>query len=386
MGKGSQIDLGGAASRGGPDMNSLRVALVHDWLITRGGGEQVLEALVHLFPNADVFTLLHDPRSFIGSGLARPVFASALQRLPGATRYHRLLVALMPWAVERLDLSSYELVISSSSAVAHGVRTRPDQIHINYIHAPMRYAWSIEDSLALWGWSHGLRGWAAAILLARLREWDRRVVARVDHFVANSRHTAEAVQRCYQRTARVVYPPVRTQLFTPVLEREPFFVTLARLVPHKRIDLIVEAFNQLGLPLKVVGNGPEYPRLRRLAKPNISFLPSAGDIEVAALLGQARAFVFAGVEDFGIAVVEAQAAGCPVIAYGRGGVTETVIPEITGVLYERQTVAAICAAVESFESRASQFDATAIRAHAEEFSAAVFEKAMRDLLEEILPV
>lgn len=351
-----------------------RIALVHDWLVTLGGGERVLEALAELYPQADLFTTLHTPDAFTGTPLDRSVFTTVLQRLPGAARFHRLLVPLMPWAVERLDLRAYDVVISSSSAVAHGVCTQPGQLHVNYIHSPMRYAWDAETALSLWGWSGGLSGALARAALRRLRVWDAAAARRADHLIANSRYTAENVERCYGRTARVIYPPVRTSRFETAAARTGGYITVARLVPHKRIDLIVQAFNLLGLPLTVVGNGPWLARLRAVAAPNVSFMPAATDAAVTSLLGRARAFVYAAVEEFGIAVVEAQAAGCPVIAYGRAGVLETVVGDVTGILYEDQSVQGLVAAVSEFEADPGRFDAAAIRAHAHQFDEQVFKR------------
>lgn len=359
---------------------SLRVALIHDWLITLGGGERVFEALVRLFPEADVFTLLHDPRAFADTALDRSIYSSVLQYLPFSTRYHRPLVAIMPWALRRIDLRAYDLIISSSSAVAHGVRTHSGQLHVNYIHSPMRYAWEIEESLELWGWARGWRGLFARKILAGLREWDRAAALRVDFFIANSRYTAKNVRRFYNRAAEVIYPPVRTQLFAPAEKREDYYVTLARLVPHKRIDLIIGAFNVLGKPLIILGDGPELARLQARAMNNVSFVTDASDEKVATLLGSARAFVFAGVEEFGIAVVEAQAAGCPVIAYGRAGVLETVLPGVTGIFYDEQSVQGIIGAVEAFEENSQQFRGQDIRRQAEEFSEQIFDKAIIESL------
>lgn len=363
-------------------MTAPRIAIVHDWLVTLGGGERVLEALVTLFPSADLYTLVHDPRPFRGTALDRPVFTSALQRLPLAKHRHRWFIGLMPWAVERLNVSDYDLVLSSSSAVAHGVRPQQGARHINYIHAPMRYAWDPESHLGYWGLSRGPASAAARYLLRSLRAWDKKASKRVDMFLANSRFTADNVQRCYGREAEVVYPPVRTDFFKPAEERQDYYITVSRLVPHKRTELIVEAFNRMGKPLVVVGDGPSRRKLEKMAGQNVRLVVNATDREVAQLLGRARAFAFAGVEEFGISMVEAQAAGCPVIAYGSGGALETVIDGQTGVLYGEQSVEGLLAGVAEFKRIERQLSLRGIRTQAELFGVEVFRSRFMELVED----
>ncbi len=352
------------------DLNAARVALVHDWLTFRGGAEKVLEAVLGLFPGAPIYTMVYNPALFAESPIGRvEVRPSFLQRVPGATRHYRLLLPLMPLAVEHFDLSRHDLVLSLSDAVAHGVLTPPDTLHVNYIFTPMRYAWPLyHEYLLLGGLNRGPRAWAARLVLHYLRLWDRAAADRVDYFIAISRWVAGRVWRAYRREAEVVYPPVEVERFHPIEPRETYYITVSRLVPYKRVDLIVEAFNRLGRPLLVVGEGPEYDRLAERAGPSVRLLGRVAQDDLAGLLGKARAFVYAAEEDFGIAPVEAMAAGCPVIAYGRGGVRETVVEGKTGLFFAEQTVGALVEAVMRFEAEAHSFRVTTLRRRAERFS------------------
>jgi glycosyltransferase involved in cell wall biosynthesis len=287
----------------------------------------------------------------------------------------------MPLAVESLDLSGYEVVISSTHAVAKGVRTRWDQLHISYVHTPMRYAWDLENVYLDVAGASRVMGLFARPVLHYLRMWDVATANRVDVFVANSKHVAGRIWRLYRRRARVIYPPVDVDRFIPRADREEFYVTVTRLVPYKRVDLIVRAFARLGRPLVVVGDGPELGRLRGMASANVRLVGWQPDEVVRGYLERARAFVFAAEEDFGIGPVEAQAAGAPVIAYGRGGALESVVEGETGLFFYEQTVEAVAEAVLEFERRRGQFSLERIRANAERFRKERFQREFMALVE-----
>ena len=355
------------------------IALVHDWLDRPGGGEAVLASLVALFPQAPVFTLVDflsaDERSKLG---AATIHTSPLQRAPLARRWFRYAAALAPAVIERLDCTGYDVVVSDSHAIAKGVRKVEGQLHVCYCHTPARFAWTMaatySDRAA--SGSH-LRAAIAQRAQARFRAWDLAASRNVDHFIANSRHIADAIARCYEREAKVIYPPVDVERFHAVGRgaREDFYVTVSRLVPYKRMDLLIDAFRKLPRRrLLIAGDGPERARLARDLPPNVTLPGRLGDAQIADLLGRARAFVFAAYEDFGIAPVEAQAAGTPVIAFGGGGARETIrdigSPLPTGVLFDTQSTDAIVGAIARFEQ--ATIDADACRINAARFSAARF--------------
>jgi len=362
----------------------MRVALVHDWLDTWRGGENVLAEIVRIYPDADLFALVDFlPAAARAHLCGKRATTSFLQRLPGVRRYFRTLLPLFPRAIESLDVSGYDLVISSSHAVAKGVRTAGDQLHICYCHTPMRYAWDLRDQyLGAHGLASGLSRALADRVLNRLRDWDRRVSPRVTHFVANSEFVARRIARCYDRKATVIYPPVDVRFFTPgegVAEpagREYYFAA-SRWVPYKRMDLVAAAFRALpGRRLVIAGDGPEAARVRRAAGPEVEFVGEVPRERLRELLRGARAFVFAAEEDFGILPVEAQACGTPVIAYGRGGALETVrggeTATATGMFFDAQTAAAITAAVLAFDAALPTLRAAQCRANAEQFAAERF--------------
>lgn len=351
---------------------SLRIALVHDRLNVRGGAEVFLEEVCRLYPHAQLFTLIYEPAHFAGSPIAqRKIHTSYLDRLPLARRSHRIYIPLMPWAVERLDLSEFDLVISSSAAFAHGVKTHPRQLHLSYVHSPMRYAWHQRE---LHTRQLGYGAWPVRVLLAGLRKWDRRSSQRAQALMTNSRWTQSCIQAAFGRSATVIYPPVHVERFQPAAPRREYYLTVSRLVPYKRVDLIVRAFSQLGLPLVVAGDGPQAASLRKLAGANVTFLNEQSDEQIAALMNAAKAFVYAAEEDFGIAAVEAQAAGCPVVAYGRGGLLETVAAGQTGLFFAEQSVPALVNAVQLFEAGGIEWKRETLRANAARFSAEVFRE------------
>jgi glycosyltransferase involved in cell wall biosynthesis len=343
----------------------MKTALVHDWLVGTGGAEKVLESLCELF-EGPIHTLLWNKKIFCD----RQIETSFLQHIPGACRLYPNLLPLFPLAIGRFDLSNYDLILSSSHSVAKAVKTRPGQTHICYCHTPMRYAWDQFDFYL--STLSPLKRAAAAPILRRLRDWDRKTAASVTHFIANSRCVAERIKTHYGPTAKVIYPPVETHLFAPAATREDYYVTCSRLVPYKRVDLIIKAFPNK--KLLVIGDGPEMKRLKAIATPNVELLGHLPHAQLGAILSRARGFVFAAEEDFGIAVVEAQAAGVPVIAYGRAGALETVVEGVTGIFFEEQSPASLHKALCRFESM--EFDPIAIQTHAQTFSKERFKHEM----------
>lgn len=361
----------------------MRVAFIHDWLTVYAGAEKVLEAVLELYPGAPVYTLLYQQENFKGTRIAEhPVHSSFIERLPKGREKYRAYLPLMPLAIEQFDLSGYDVVISSSHAVAKGVLTRADQLHISYVHTPIRYAWDLQfQYLKEAGIERGLKSTIARLILHYIRLWDVASANRVDVFVANSHYVARRIWKVYRREARVIYPPVDADRFTPRSQREDFYLTLSRFVPYKKIDLIVEAFTRLGLPLVVIGDGPDFDKVKRFAGPNVKLLGYQPDSVVKDYMERCKAFVFAAEEDFGITPVEAQAAGAPVIAYGKGGVTETVIPGETGIFFREQTVESLSEAMQEFETGKYRFDPERIRENAEHFSKARFQREFSELVE-----
>lgn len=361
-----------------------KIVFVQDALPDLGGAERVLAAAWEIYPEAPLYTLLYRNEAFENTPLAeKSVTPSFINRLPGAPNRYRSYLPLMPLAVERFDLRDFDIILSFSYAVAHGVLAQPDQLHISYTYTPLRYAWHhYHQYLSEQGLRSGLKGWLVQGILHYLRLWDRAAADRVDRFIAPSQWVAGGIWRSYRRPATVLYPPVDTQRFSSPDSREDFYLTISRLVPHKKVDLLVEAFSQLGYPLHVIGEGLEYRRLQKLAAPNVKLLGRLPDSEVAEVLGKAKCFVQAAEEDFGIAIAEAHAAGCPVIAYGRGGGPEIVIPGETGILYPEQTVTSLIAAVEKFEASEINFEAEQIARSVERFSTAHFQEKLKALVAE----
>lgn len=363
----------------------LRVAVVHEWLQRYVGSERVLEQMLHVLPQADLFAVADflppGERGFIQN---KPVRTSLIQRFPFARRHFRKYLPLMPYAVEQFDLSAYDLIVSNSHAVAKGVLTSADQLHVCMCHSPMRYAWDLyHDYLRGEGLVRGLKSTLARWVLHYLRIWDLRAAAGVDEFLANSRFIARRVRKTYGREAAVLYPPVDVEAFTPGGPKEDFYLAASRLVPYKRMDLVVEAFAKMpSRRLVVIGEGPQERRLRALAGPNVELTGYQPADVLADRMRRARAFVFAAKEDFGIVTVEAQACGTPVIAFGQGGSAETVIDGKTGILFDSQTTESLSAAVEQFEKRQGDFDPAAIRAHAETFGLQRWRREFAQLLQD----
>jgi len=364
-----------------------RIAIVCEWLTTYAGSERVLEQLLALYPNADLFAVCdfipEHERGFLRGHRARVTF---IQRLPGASKRYRSYLPLMPLAIEQIDLSAYDVVISSSHAVAKGVITGPNQVHVSYVHSPIRYAWDLQHQyLQESGLASGLKSWVARWLLHRIRIWDLRTANGVDHFVANSRFIGRRIWKVYRRESTVVYPPVDTAAFTLREDKEDFYLTASRLVPYKKIDLLVRAFSEMPTRrLVVIGDGPDMVKIRESAGPNVILMGYQPFEVLRDHMQRAKAFVFAAEEDFGIAPVEAQACGTPVIAYGKGGAMETVIgldqAEPTGVFFPEQTVEAVTAAVETFETESHRISAVHCRANAVRFAPEQFRQQMASVV------
>ena len=321
-----------------------RIAVVHEWLIDYAGSERVLREILDLYPQADLFTLIDARDDELRAAIPRPVRATSfLQSFPKPRRWLRYYVPLMPLAIEQFDLTGYDIVISSSHAVAKGVITGPAQLHLSYVHTPMRYAWDLQhEYLRAAGLERGPRAWAARLALHRLRQWDVRSANGVDVFVANSSHVARRIRKAYRREAEVLHPPVDVQSFPLQEKKEDFYLTVSRLEPYKRVDLLIEAFRRMPeRRLVVIGDGPEMPRLRSKLPPNVELRGRLSTPEVRDHMQRARAFLFAGIEDFGIVMAEAQACGTPLIAFERGGAAEIVrtgdASAPTGVLFAQQT-------------------------------------------------
>lgn len=356
----------------------MRVAAIHEWLETYAGSERVLAEILALYPQADLFVLVdflpENQRGFLDG---HRVTTSFIQNLPFARKRFRWYLPLMPFAVEQFDLSGYDLIISSSHAVAKGAISRPHQPHISYVHSPMRYAWDLQTHYL--GGST-LRSLPPRMLMHYLRMWDTRTANGVDHFVANSSFIAQRILKTYRRNAEVIYPPVDIEQFSVAAKRDDYYVALSRLVSYKRVDLVVDAFAQTReRRLLVIGDGPGLEALKSSASRNIEFLGHVSNEARRHHLAHAKAFVFAGEEDFGIALVEAQASGTPVIAFGRGGAAEIVLPGRTGVLFKQQSAASLVDALDRFE-RMPLMDPHEIRRNAARFGVARFRREFRALV------
>jgi glycosyltransferase involved in cell wall biosynthesis len=364
----------------------VKVAIVHDWLVVSGGAEKVLKNIIECFPKADIFSIVDflEDRDCVKG---KPVNTSFIQKMPFARKRYRAYLPLMPIAIEQLDLSAYDLVISSSHAVAKGVLTGPNQIHISYVHSPIRYAWDLQHQyLRESHLNKGVKSIMARALLHYIRGWDSRSANGVDHLLANSHFIARRIRKAYQRDATVIYPPVDLENMVMCTQKENFYVTASRMVPYKRIDLIVRAFSQTPeRKLVVIGDGPEMKRIKAVAGPNVTILGHQPLEVLVDHLRRARAFVFAAEEDFGISVVEAQACGTPVIAFGRGGALESVVglplEQPTGVFFGEQTAESLLEAVTRFERNATLFDPLNCRRNAERFSTENFKTALTDFID-----
>ena len=361
----------------------MRVALIHYWLLTWRGGEKVLKAIADLFPGCDIYTHAYDPELTAREFPTNRIRTTFIANLPFADKLYKKYYPLMPFALEQLDLRQYDLVISSESGPAKGVVLSPHTLHVCYCHSPMRYAWDMyHDYRSQSGWFTRL---SMVPIMNYLRIWDQVSAQRVDHYIANSNFVASRIHKYYRRKAQVIYPPVTVEDFNVSGGSEDFYLAVGQLVPYKRPDLMIETFNSLGKRLVIIGDGELLARLRKLAKRNVELLGWQSSSVIREYYARCRAVIFPGVEDFGIVPVEAMASGKPVIAYGRGGVTETVVHGVTGLLFSEQTVASLGDAVSEFERISTQFVPEKIRAHAEQFSLQRFRSQFINYIESVIP-
>lgn len=358
----------------------MRVALVHDYLVQSGGAERVLEAFGELFPKAPIFTLIYNPKIFGNSFSGRKIRTSFLQKIPFATSYHRVLPLLMPMAIESFDFSGYDLVLSDSNSYAKGIITDPETLHICYCHTPMRYAW---DDCHRYIREFGYPDFTKKLVpffMNYIRMWDKISAERPDYYIANSGFVAMRIKKYYQKDSLVIHPPVDTNFYK--LEsgkQKKYFLMVGRLLAYKRFDLAIEAFNKLGYKLKIIGEGPEEKRLRKMAGANIEFLGRLKDGQVRECYGEAKALLFPQEEDFGIVALEAMASGIPVIAYRGGGALETVEEGKTGLLFWPQTPEGLMASIKKFEGL--KFDPAVIRNHVLKFDKEIFKKKIKEFID-----
>lgn len=366
----------------------MKIAIIHDWLVTYAGAERVLEQMLLCYPQADLFSIVDflppKERDFLGG---RRVTTSFLQNFPGAKKHYRAYLPLMPLAVEQLDLSGYDLVISSSHAVAKGVLVGPDQLHVCMCYSPIRYAWDLQHQyLRESGLVRGIKAWVVRWLLHKVRMWDVRTAHGVDKFVAISHFIARRIEKAYRRDSVVIYPSVNVDAFELCEVKSDFYLVASRMVPYKKMPMIVEAFNRMPeQQLVVIGDGPDLEKCKAMAGPNVKVLGYQQFEVMKAYLERAKAFVFAAEEDFGIAPLEAQACGTPVIAYGKGGALETIRgidhAQPTGVFFYEQTAAALMDAVQEFEKKRHLVVAHDCRNNAQRFTSEIFRKNFRGMVD-----
>lgn len=358
----------------------MKVALVHYWLVGMRGGEKVLEAFCDLFPDADIFTLVADPERLSPKIRRHRITTSFLQKIGGRRHYQKML-PLMPHALESLDLTAYDLVISSEAGPAKGVITRPDALHICYCHSPMRYVWDLYPQYMA---ESGLLARAVLFMAAPgLRQWDVTTSHRVDHFIANSGYVAKRINKFYRRDAEVIHPPVEVGRFKISDGPKDFYLCAGQITPYKKIELAVAACTRLNLPLVVIGDGAS-ARLKQSAGPTVSFLGAVSDAEMERCFSNCRALIYPGVEDFGIVPLEVMASGRPVIAFARGGALETVLDGKTGIFFHEQTVDALCAALTRFEADSSMFEPAVLRAHATSFEPERFRAELKTSIDDCI--
>jgi len=358
-------------------MKTPRVAIVCDWLTNFAGAERVILAMHEIWPEAPIYTTIYRPDRMPQFAKAE-VKTSFIQKLPYFRNKQQVAIVFMPVAVEQFDLSKYDIVISSSHSIAHGVITKPETMHVCYKHFPMRYAWETHSYLDSAAFPSFLKKWAWGPI-SKLRLWDKLAADRVDQFISNSQNTANRIEKYYRRESKIINPPVDTVRFEITKERGNYFLALGRLVAQKKMDLLVETFNELGLPLKIVGIGPEEAALKKKAKANIEFLGYVDDATSAKLYAEARAYLMPQEEDFGITPLEAMAAGTPVVAFGKGGALETVIHGKTGTFFDKQNKESLKEAITDFAKYS--FDAEEIRAHALKYDTEIFKKKIKDDVE-----
>ena len=362
----------------------MKKALIHDWFSTYAGAEKCVESFTDIWDDFEIYSLIDflsgADRDKILKG--KRAHTSFIQKLPFAKDKYRNYLPLFPLAIEQFDLSGYDVVLSSSHAVAKGVLTHSNQLHIAYVHTPIRYAWDLyHQYLRESGLDRGLKGMLAKYFLHKIRLWDASTANRVDHYVANSRYIARRIKKTYGKSSDVIYPPVDVDKFTLREAKEEFYLTASRMVPYKKIDLIVEAFSQTDKKLLVIGDGPDMVKIKSKAGKNVELLGFASDETMTDLMGRARAFVFAAEEDFGITPVEAQACGTPVICFGRGGARETVLDGESGLYFMEQNTKELLAAVAKFEQNYDKFEPVKIRENSLKFSRARFEAEIKSYVE-----
>lgn len=366
----------------------MKIAIVHEWFVNYAGSEKVIEQLLNIYPDADLFSVVdflpEKDRGFIHN---KKVTTTFIQKLPFAKKKYRTYLPFMPFAIEQLDLSEYDLIISSAHAVAKGVLTGPDQVHISYVHSPIRYAWDLQHQyLKESGLTKGVKGLISKLILHYIRIWDYRTANGVDYFLANSKFISRRIKKVYGRNAQVVYPPVDISAFSLQTKKEDYYLTASRMVPYKKMDLIVEAFAKMpDKKLIVIGDGPDFEKIKAKAKSNVELLGYQSFEVLKTHMQNARAFVFAAEEDFGITPVEAQACGTPVIAFGKGGALETVIevesPEqSTGIFFRKQNVDSVIEAVNKFEKNADKYNPIFIRENSLRFSPERFKKEIEEIV------
>ncbi len=359
----------------------MKIALAHDFLIRLGGAERVLKVLMDMFPDAPVYTLLYDEKK-VGAVFPRKrIITSGLQKIPRFPGSHKFLFPFMPMAVENFDFSGYDVVLSSSSAYMHGIVTNLETTHVCYYHTPMRYAWDYTHEYLKEQGLGGIGDFFVSRLLHKVRLWDFLASDRVDTPIANSITVRNRIRKYYRRDAEVIYPPVDTERFTPHSKNEGFFLIISNLSAYKKIDLAVQLFNRLGKRLVIIGDGPDSGRLKRMSAANIDFLGFKPDKVAKEYLENCRAFIFPGEEDFGIAPIEAMACGKPVLAYRKGGLTESMVEGVTGEFFDEQTLESVEAALTQLLINEKNYKAKEIAKHAKKFSRENFEKAMYKAVE-----
>ena len=362
----------------------MKKALIHDWFSTYAGAEKCVESFTNIWDDFEIYSLIDFLKGADRDKILKGKCAhtSFIQKLPFAKDKYRNYLPLFPLAIEQFDLSGYDVVLSSSHAVAKGVLTHSNQLHIAYVHTPIRYAWDLyHQYLRESGLDRGLKGILAKYFLHKIRLWDASTANRVDHYVANSRYIARRIKKTYGKPSDVIYPPVDVNKFTLREAKEEFYLTASRMVPYKKIDLIVEAFSQTDKKLLVIGDGPDMAKIKSKAGKNVELLGFADDETIADLMGRAKAFIFAAEEDFGITPVEAQACGTPVICFGRGGARETVLDGESGLYFMEQNTKELLAAVAKFEQNYDKFEPIKIRENSLKFSRARFEAEIKSYVE-----
>jgi len=360
-------------------MKNLKIAIVADWLTNYGGAESVISAFHDLFPEAPIYTTMYKPAKMQELGHLKNIHTSWLDKIPFVR--HQWLLGQMPTAVEMFDLDEYDIVLSSCHSVSKGVITKPDTLHICYCHTPMRYAWESWDlETRIKKFPRILHGLIRR-KIKKIKQWDYCAAQRVDEYIANSSYIAGQIKKYYNRDSYVIYPPVHTEKFKPVQNpSNNFYLAVGRLIPYKKFDLIVETFNKIGLPLKIVGVGPDYKKIKNMAKSNVEILGRVSDSELSDLYANCKAFIFPQIEDAGIVPLEAMSAGRPIIALNRGGSLDSMKEGVTGIFFKEQTIEDLSLAINRFEKM--EFDVKKIRDHAKQFDVENFKEKIKKFIDE----